>query len=139
MVRRISKRTRNHRSIPDTWEASQLEKFESMAKGGAPRTQFDIIKPDGSTLSTREYESYAIVDGYFRYMRSIVTVWSTKDQKLLMRFVHSDLTNDFKTAGGVYLRDIEFSPDGAFLATAGADDTARVWNLETKVEVRPSV
>ena len=71
LVRRVSKRTRNHRNTPDTWEASQLKKFESMAKGGAPRTQFDITKPDGSTLSTREFESYAIVDGYFRYMRSI--------------------------------------------------------------------
>ena len=71
LVRRVSNRTRNHRNTPDTWEASQLKKFESMAKGGAPRTQFDIIKPDGSTLSTREFESYAIVDGYFRYMRSI--------------------------------------------------------------------
>ena len=71
LVRRVSKRTRNHRSTPDIWEASQLEKFENMAKSGAPRTQFDITKPDGTILPTKEFESYAIVDGYFRYMRSI--------------------------------------------------------------------
>jgi hypothetical protein len=71
LVRRVSKRTRNHRSTADTWEEGQLEKFESMAKGGAPRTLFEITKPDGTILPTREFESYAIVDGYFRYMRSI--------------------------------------------------------------------
>ncbi len=72
LIRRVTKRTRNHRNTPDTWEAKQLERFESMAEGGKPRTQFDITKPDGiSILPTREFESYAIVDGYFRYMRSI--------------------------------------------------------------------
>ena len=71
LVRRVSKRTRNHRNTPDNWEASQLEKFENMAKGGAPRTPFDITKPDGSILHTMEFESYAIVEGHFRYMRSI--------------------------------------------------------------------
>ena len=78
LIRRVSKRTRNHRNTPDNWEASQLEKFESMAKGGAPRTQFDITKPDGSILQTKEFESYAIVEGYFRYMRSITMPPLTK-------------------------------------------------------------
>ena len=71
LIRRVSKRTRNHRNTPDTWEAKQLERFESMAKGGKPRTMFIITKPDGKILPTKEFESYAIVDGYFRYMRSI--------------------------------------------------------------------
>ena len=76
LARRVTSRTRNARNTPDTWEANQLERFESMAKGNRPRTQFDITKPDGSILPTKEYEAYGIVEGgddmkYFHYMRSI--------------------------------------------------------------------
>ena len=76
LVRRVTDRTRNARNTPDGWEAAQLKKFEKMAKEGTPRTQFDITKPDGSTLPTKEFEAHAITDGpddtkYFRYMRSI--------------------------------------------------------------------
>ena len=76
LARRVTLRTRNARNTPDTWEANQLERFEKMARGGAPRTRFDITRPDGSTLPTREYEAYAVVEGgddmkYFHYMRSI--------------------------------------------------------------------
>ena len=75
-IRRVTNRTRNARNTPDNWESGKLEKFESMAKGNHPRTQFDITKPDGSILPTKEFEQYAIVSGendmkYFRYMRSI--------------------------------------------------------------------
>ena len=75
-ARRVTNRTRNARNTPDTWEANQLERFESMAKGKKPRTQFDITKPDGTILPTKEYEAYAVVDAgddmkYFHYMRSI--------------------------------------------------------------------
>ena len=79
LIRRVSKRTRNHRNTPDTWEAKQLERFESMAEGGKPRTEFIITKPNGEPLPTREFESYAIVDGYFRYMRSITMPGPVED------------------------------------------------------------
>jgi len=76
LMRRVTHRTRNSRNTPDTWEAAQLNKFEKMAKEGKKRTQFNITKPDGSTLATKEFEVHAITDGpddtkYFRYMRSI--------------------------------------------------------------------
>ena len=100
------------------WDLENGNKHERWFSGGGLGLAFS---DDNAHLATINYD--------------LVTVWSTKDQKLLMSFVHSDLTNDFKTAGGVYLRDVEFSPDGAFLATAGDDDTARVWDLETKQEV----
>lgn len=75
-MRRVTNRTRNARNTPDTWEASQLNKFEKWAEEGNPRTEFKITKPDGSILKTREFEAHAITDGpddtkYFRYMRSI--------------------------------------------------------------------
>ena len=75
LVRRVSNRTRNARNTPDGWEAKQLEEFEKLAEQGKPRTQFDIYKPDGSILPTKEFESYGFVNEedveYFRYMRSI--------------------------------------------------------------------
>ena len=76
LMRRVTHRTRNARNMPDTWEAAQLNKFEKMAEEGKPRSQFDITKPDGNILATKEFEAYAITDGpddtkYFRYMRSI--------------------------------------------------------------------
>jgi hypothetical protein len=76
LMRRVTNRTRNARNTPDTWEASQLKRFEKMAEEGKPRTQFDITKPDGTILPTKEFETWAITDGpddtkYFRYMRSI--------------------------------------------------------------------
>jgi hypothetical protein len=76
LMRRVTNRTRNARNTPDTWEASQLKRFEKWAEEGKPRTQFDITKPDSNILPTKEFETYAITDGpddtkYFRYMRSI--------------------------------------------------------------------
>jgi len=79
LVRRVTTRTRNSRNTPDDWELEQLKKFEDMAANEAPRTQFNITKPDGSILPTKEYEvSEVVKEGigndsrfYFRYMRSI--------------------------------------------------------------------
>lgn len=79
LVRRVSEKTRNSRNTPDDWELEQLNKFEKMAADGDARTKFNITKPDGSILPTKEFESYAMVtEGkgkgtmeYFRYMRSI--------------------------------------------------------------------
>ncbi|MCW9014222.1 MAG: DUF3365 domain-containing protein [Gammaproteobacteria bacterium] len=91
LVRRVTTLTRNSRNMPDDWELKQLNRFEKMAAAGQPRTQFDITKPDGSILPTKEFEAYEVViEGsgkgkghgkgkhkgedtktYFRYMRSI--------------------------------------------------------------------
>jgi hypothetical protein len=74
-VRRVTNRTRNARNTPDGWEAKQLEEFEKMAKQGKQRTEMIIKKPDGSKLTTMEFEAYGFVNEedveYFRYMRSI--------------------------------------------------------------------
>lgn len=79
LVRRVTTRTRNSRNLPDDWELVQLNSFEKMAASGKPRTQFDITKPDGSILPTKEFEAYDVVtegkgkdtEIYFRYVRSI--------------------------------------------------------------------
>jgi len=76
LMRRVTNRTRNARNTPDTWEASQLKRFEKMAEQGKPRTEFIVYKPNGDPLNTMEYETFSIADGpddtkYFRYMRSI--------------------------------------------------------------------
>ena len=87
LVRRVTEKTRNSRNTPDEWELQQLQKFRQMAASGEPRTLLEITKPDGSILSTQEYEAYEVVvesedksnnknkggetRAYFRYMRSI--------------------------------------------------------------------
>lgn len=79
LVRRVTTNTRNSRNTPDEWELAQLHAFADMAANADPRTQFNITKPDGSILPTKEFEISAVVkEGtgkdsrfYFRYMRSI--------------------------------------------------------------------
>ena len=75
LVRRVSNRTRNARNTPDDWQAKQLEKFEEMAEDGKSRTQFNITRPDGTTMPTKEFEATAFTNEedieYFNYMRSI--------------------------------------------------------------------
>ena len=75
LVRRVSNRMRNSRNTPDAWQSKQLSSFETMAAQNKERTPFVITKPDGSTMTTMEYEATgsAIEEGieYFNYMRSI--------------------------------------------------------------------
>jgi len=75
LVRRVSNRTRNSRNLPDDWQAKQLEKFEEKAREEKSRTTFKITKPDGSKMTTKEYEATAFTNEedieYFNYMRSI--------------------------------------------------------------------
>ena len=74
-IRRVTLQPRNARNRADAWEAKQLEDFATMAEQGKPRTLFQVTKPDGGTLNTKEYEATAFVQEegveYFRYMRSI--------------------------------------------------------------------
>ena len=79
LVRRVTNRTRNSRNMPDDWEREQLRRFEENAAREKQRTPFNITKPDGNILPTKEYEAFDVVkegmgkdsEFYFRYMRSI--------------------------------------------------------------------
>jgi WD40 repeat protein len=78
------------------------------------------FSPDGTRIATAS-ENFAIV-------------WDIASGEPLHRFYHFDLLNDAKMAHWLWLNDIAFSPDGHFLATAGRDRTARVWDLASGQE-----
>ena len=60
-------------------------------------------------------------------------VWDVNSGNELFSASHMD--DPSKAKGLVWVDDVEFSPDGVYLATAGRDRTARVWNLKTEREV----
>jgi len=77
------------------------------------------FSPDSTKLATASGD-YAVV-------------WDVNTGESLFRASHTD--DPSKARGLVWVDDVKFSSDGRYLATAGRDSTARVWNLETGREV----
>jgi hypothetical protein len=130
LVRRVTNRTRNARNTPDGWEAKQLEEFEKMAEQGRLRTQFDIEKPDGSTLPTTEFEATAFVNEedveYFRYMRSITLPGLDKLPCLKCHGTFDELADGVREAIGV-----EYPYDLALGYKAG--DIRGAWTIKIPI------
>ncbi len=78
------------------------------------------FSPDGTRIATAS-ENFAIV-------------WDIASSEPLHRFDHFDLLNDAKMAHFLWLSDLAISPGGQFLATAGGDGTARLWDLASGQE-----
>lgn len=75
---------------------------------------------DGKRLAT--------ANGDFAY------VWDVATGRKLFRAMHAATADDAE-APGFWVDSVAFSPDGNYLATAGRDGTARVWNLTTGQEL----
>ncbi len=79
--------------------------------------------PDGSRLAT--------VGG-----DGVLRIWNLNDSgqlTALMKFESQPSSNE---TGFSPLSTVAFSPDGRFVAAAGADTSVRVWDLQTRSEVR---
>lgn len=53
-----------------------------------------------------------------------IFIWALESGELLNRVVHEDVVNGF-----------DFTPDGAYLLSASSDDTARVWDIRTGMQM----
>ena len=62
MVRRVTRRARNPLSIPDSWEAKQLDKFAKKLAKGTPAAELEV-----SEITEESGDRY-----YYRYMKGIV-------------------------------------------------------------------
>lgn len=65
---------------------------------------------------------------------NIVQVWDVASGENENRFAHVDLQGFAKMAHWNWLNDVAFDPGGRFLATAGRDRSARLWDLESGLE-----
>ena len=64
-----------------------------------------------------------------------VRVWNLSDEEEIARMEHSGAINPSDMAHFSWLNDAAFNHDGTYLATAGRDGTARVWQPMTGEEV----
>ena len=150
LVRRVTELTRNSRNTPDDWELLQLRKFAQMAANGEPRTQFDITKPDGSILPTKEYEIYEVVEepdvkgkdkklageprAYFRYMRSITMPGMPNEPPNLPCLLCHGAQDQI--APGVEARVAEFYPHDQAMGYAKGDMRG-AWSIKIPLRALP--
>jgi WD40 repeat protein len=60
-------------------------------------------------------------------------VWDVSTANRLFAFSHDDVPD--KSRDLLWVNDVAFSTNGKYLATAGRDNTARIWHLKTGQEV----
>ena len=111
--------TRDGRTVLAALDSGQLEWWEVTPRGLAARKSIQVapasramaISPDGATVALAGYSRISLVD----YRTGAIR------QRL---FGHSDDING-----------LDFSPDGATLASSGMNGTIKLWNLHTMQEV----
>jgi WD40 repeat protein len=81
------------------------------------------FSPDGSRLAS--------VGG-----DGVIRVWSVADNGALTQLVKFEGQVPTSASGFSPLTTVAFSPDSRFVAAAGADAVVRVWDVQTKSEVR---
>ncbi|MCS6864278.1 MAG: WD40 repeat domain-containing protein [Gemmataceae bacterium] len=65
-----------------------------------------------------------------------IRIWTINDNGTLTPLVKFDSPTAPGTTSTAPLSTVAFSPDGRFVAAAGADSVVRIWDIQTKSEVR---
>jgi WD40 repeat protein/DNA-binding SARP family transcriptional activator/class 3 adenylate cyclase len=99
-------------AAPSVFDADNGEELFPMGDVNAPSI---AISPDGTTIATGRFDGRVIL-------------WDAKTGERTTVFIGSE------TCFGCIVFDTEFSPDGALLATAPVDSTARIMDTSTMQE-----
>lgn len=98
------------------WDMTRRRMYRAWSRGEAGLGL--AFSPDGKKLATAS--------------GNVASVWDVETGEELFHCTHETSTAE---GPGAWVLDVAFSPDREYIATAGRDGTARVWNLTTRQEV----
>lgn len=136
-------------------ELHSVEDFQLIRKFGSSADQA-VFSPDGKYVATNEAYSFAIYDAktgaqlFFRpksednFFPLVTCLTFSHNSQRLMIGLTSNVIQEYNLKGQLLreykghrstIRALAVSPDGKFLLSGSSDNSAKIWNTQTGVEI----